>query len=574
MKFKRLLLLIVFGLMFLQTNASINLNVGETYTCDLGYIQYFKECVWTSSDYQCLDFVGTVTNHSTKVTVKALAKPSYVTPVTIHCQYYYYDLDPTTGRYTYLRSGYKDFQFFIKANGSGGVTVSPENIELEPGSTYTLNAQVSGNLSIEWSSSDNSVASVNNVGKVTAKSEGKTVITATASNGEKGYCNVIVKSSYVKVIDISLDIHSLTMNLGDTYQLNASVLPSNATDKKITWSSDNTNIATVSNSGLVKATGKGETYVNCKTNDGGYETFCKITVNDKESGISKWNVKQISTWSNHTMILLSDGKLMACGNNRWGQLGDGTTTNRAVPVKVMDDVSAVSAGDSYTMIIKKDGTLWGCGRNSDGELGDGTRTDKSTPVKIMSNVAEVITGSSSTMIVKTDGSLWACGYNDYGQLCDGTTTKKYSPVKVMTDVKMVSIGYLHSMIVKNDGSLWACGLNNRGQLCDGTTTNKTSPTKVMKGVAAVYTGMRNTFLLKDDGSLWACGENDKGQLGDGTTLDKQTLIKLSELGESSSVKVIINYNESGSTIHNLYGYKLKMPQKGINIINGKKIMIK
>ena len=675
MKHKLLLLFICLCVNFLPIKASVNLNIGETYSCTLGYISNFKECVWTTSDYKCLDFVGNVTNHSTEVTVKVLAKPSYATPVTIHCQYYYYDLDPTTGRYTYLRSSYKDFYFFIKDDGAEGVSVYPSNLELNPGDTYNLRAQVSpssADQTVEWSTSDNTIALVNSNGQVTAKSVGEAIITATASNGKKGQCYVAVKASYISVIDVVLDIYSLTMNIGDTRQLTATVYPADATEKSVIWSSYDNDIVSITNSGIVKAIGKGETLISCKTKDGGFEAFCSITVNGTVSGLQKWNVEQIATSQSHTMILLSNGSLYACGSNFYGQLGDGTTANKATPIKIMEGVASVSAGSNHTMILKADGTLWACGGNyygqlcdgttagkttpvkimegvasvsagsfhsmilktdgslwacgynfygqlgdgtttnkttpvkimegvasvstgltghstmilkidgslwacgwnSVGELGDGTTANKATPVKIMEGVASVSVGASYTMILKTDGSLWACGYNNHNQLCDGTTAKRVTPIEVMDGVATVSCGNSHTMVIKTDGTLWACGSNYYGQLCDGTTTDKATPMKVMDNVADVFAGSVYSMVLKTDGTLWACGSNDYGQLCDGTTMNKSVPIQISEPEPSSSIRNTFIREDGKTIIYNLSGQNLAAPKKGLNIINGKKILVK
>ena len=204
-------------MLILPTKASISINVGDTYTCSLGYISNFKSSTWTSSDYQCLDFVGTVSNYSTQVTVKALAKPSYATPVTIHCQYDYYDLDPTTGRYTYLRTGYMDFQFFISDNGAGSTVYVTEinlnyySLDLNVGEGRQLSATVYPNnatdKSVTWSSSKPSVATVSSNGWVTAKSSGRTNIFCQANDGSGVYkiCSIDVSgdiTNYCVVVEM------------------------------------------------------------------------------------------------------------------------------------------------------------------------------------------------------------------------------------------------------------------------------------------------------------------------------------------------------------------------------------
>lgn len=71
----------------------------------------------------------------------------------------------------------------------------------------------------------------------------------------------------------------------------------------------------------------------------------------------------------------------------------------------MSDVAAVVAGYYHTMILKRDGTLWAAGANGYGQLGDGTTTNRSTPVQIMSDVRKVAAGGHHTMILKNDDTL-------------------------------------------------------------------------------------------------------------------------------------------------------------------------
>lgn len=256
---------------------AISINVGETYTCNLGYVSNFKECVWTTSDYQCMDFVGSVSRYSTEVTVKALAKPSYAVPVTIHCQYYYYDLDPTTGRYTYLRSGYKDFQFFIKEVEPQSVSVYPSSLTLTVGEAYSLSATVSpsgANQSVNWSSGVSSVASVSSTGRVLALSPGNTYVKATTSNGKTASCHVVVESSEPTAIQMTNK--TLALPVGRSQKLGYSFVPSKASSS-VTWLSDDSDVASVDNFGLVTANNPGTAHITIQTGNG-LSDFCTVTV--------------------------------------------------------------------------------------------------------------------------------------------------------------------------------------------------------------------------------------------------------------------------------------------------------
>ena len=139
---------------------------------------------------------------------------------------------------------------------------------------------------ITWSSSNPKVATVAGkeipdvtgnpmqVGTVTAVGEGEALITAKAGDKE-AYCKIIVKSATVAVSSIELNKTDLEMEPGQTEQLTATVLPDDATDKTVTWSSSNTSIATVDN-GLVTAVAVGEALITASA--GGKKADCKVTV--------------------------------------------------------------------------------------------------------------------------------------------------------------------------------------------------------------------------------------------------------------------------------------------------------
>jgi len=194
---------------------------------------------------------------------------------------------------------------------------------------------------------------------------------------------------------------------------------------------------------------------------------------------------QTSAGSSHTTAVKTDGTLWTWGRNSSGQLGTGTTTSRSSPGTTAGAGTTwcqVSAGGYYhTAAIKTDGTLWTWGNNRYGQLGDGTTTSRSSPVTTAgagTTWCQVGAGSAHTTAVKTDGTLWTWGYNGYGRLGTGTTTNRSSPGTTAgagTTWCQVSASGLHTAAVKTDGTLWTWGYNDCGQLGTGTTTSRSSP---------------------------------------------------------------------------------------------------
>ena len=251
-----------------------------------------------------------------------------------------------------------------------------------------------------------------------------------------------------------------------------------------------------------------------------------VKVNDSASPLPEKSVKYVALGSDHSAAITKDGSLYMWGRNNYdGQLGDGTTTNRYTPTKIMDNVASVSLGGSHSAAVTKDGSLYMWGDNGNGQLGDGTTTDRYTPVKIMDNVASVSLGSSHSAAITKDGSLYMWGWGYYGQLGDGTTTDRYTPVKIMDNVASVSLWGNHSAAITKDSNLYMWGNNGYGQLGDGTTDTKTRPHRVASNVQSVKLGYSHTTVISKDGGLYTWGYNYYGQLGNGTTTNSSNPIK-------------------------------------------------
>ena len=173
----------------------------------------------------------------------------------------------------------------VKINRAvSGVRLDYSKLSLKTGETAALTATVypsnAANKAVKWISSAPDVASVDQTGKITALKPGITTITVeTEDGGYTATCNVtVIDSSIVSVTGVKLSATVAELTIGNSKQLTAAISPTNATNKGVTWSSSNTNVASVSSSGIVVAKGEGTATITVKTDDGGYTAACTIRV--------------------------------------------------------------------------------------------------------------------------------------------------------------------------------------------------------------------------------------------------------------------------------------------------------
>lgn len=155
----------------------------------------------------------------------------------------------------------------------------PSNLTLTIGDSYKFSPviyETGASTTLTWASSNNSVVSVNN-GTINALAAGTATITCTASNGVSARCVVTVNPIWVN--EITLNNTKCQMEKLGKVQLSASISPSNATNKAVTWSSTDETIAIVDNSGLVTALATGTCFIKATANDGsGKVDMCEIEV--------------------------------------------------------------------------------------------------------------------------------------------------------------------------------------------------------------------------------------------------------------------------------------------------------
>jgi alpha-tubulin suppressor-like RCC1 family protein len=265
-------------------------------------------------------------------------------------------------------------------------------------------------------------------------------------------------------------------------------------------------------------------------------------------------VTAISAGFDHSCAV-ADGRVFCWGWNRYGQLGNDSTTDSSVPVAVNTagalagkTVTAISTG-AYHSCAVADGRAFCWGGNHSGQLGNTTTTDSSVPVAV--NISGALAGKTVTAMAAglfhscavADGRGFCWGGNAYGQLGNTTTTTDSSvPVAVNISgalagktVTAVAAGNGHSCAVADDRA-FCWGLNILGQLGNTTTINSTVPVAVNtsgplagRAVTAITGGAFHSCVVAEGrASCW--GDNGAGQLGDSTTTDSSVPVPVNISG--------------------------------------------
>ncbi|CAG0900887.1 unnamed protein product, partial [Cyprideis torosa] len=253
-------------------------------------------------------------------------------------------------------------------------------------------------------------------------------------------------------------------------------------------------------------------------------------------------VIEVACGSHHSLALTAEGEVFAWGQNNFGQVGSGTTTNQPLPRRVggalterAGRVKAICAGQTSSFAVTEAGEVFSWGNNGNGQLGLGSSGNQPMPSRVPAlsgvYVIQVTCGYAHTLALCDDGAVYAWGANSYGQLGTGNKNNSSVPVKVCTK------------------EVFAWGQNNFGQVGSGTTTNQPLPRRVggalteragrVKAICAGQTssfavteagevtcGYAHTRALCDDGAVYAWGANSYGQLGTGNKNNSSVPVKV------------------------------------------------
>ena len=246
----------------------------------------------------------------------------------------------------------------------------------------------------------------------------------------------------------------------------------------------------------------------------------------------------------HSVAVTSTGAVLAWGKNYDGDLGNGSTTDSALPVKAIlpagMKATAVAAGGDHSLALTTTGAVLAWGYNGDGDLGNGNKVSSDVPVTVKlptgTKVTAIAAGGYFCLALTTTGAVLAWGYNADGELGDGGTSSSDVPIKVrlpagtkvtkiaaggaLEGVGNATVGPGHGLALTSTGAVLAWGYNADGQLGDGNKANSDVPTEVksLRGagrkVAAIAAGQLDSLAVTSTGAVLAWGGNNFGQLGD------------------------------------------------------------
>ena len=278
----------------------------------------------------------------------------------------------------------------------------------------------------------------------------------------------------------------------------------------------------------------------------------------------------------HSVGMTTSGQVYAWGLNDYGQLGDGTTANKPIPTLISfpagETIKDVVAGQYHSFAVTTTGRVYAWGRNDYGQLGDGTKTNRSTPTLISftnlnelndgETIRNVVADQEHSLAVTTTGRVYAWGRNNSGQLGDNTLVDNSNPTLILfpagETMRNVAAGLGHSLAVTTTGQVFAWGRNAVGQLGDGTPEDKSKPTLISfadgpnglidgETMRDVVAGGEYSHAVTTNGRVYSWGSNNRGQLGDGTKTNRSTptLISFTNLNELNDGETIRNVDIGG-----------------------------
>ena len=227
--------------------------------------------------------------------------------------------------------------------------------------------------------------------------------------------------------------------------------------------------------------------------------------------------------SEGTITLSDDGTAYSFGCNDEGALGLGHNNHTVLlptPIPNLPQINMVSCGQYFTVCVDCEGFIWSFGQNKFGQLGTGNTTDLNVPQKIedIPPVLSVSCGYAHVLIITTDSNLWSCGANEFGQLCLRNKENQLKPQKTsFSNISKISAGGEFSLFQNNKGEIFSCGHNHQGQCGLGHFNHpQITPSLIPdapSNIVQLICGDGHSLFLDSEGNVYSVGYNEFGQLG-------------------------------------------------------------
>jgi alpha-tubulin suppressor-like RCC1 family protein len=405
----------------------------------------------------------------------------------------------------------------------------------------------------EWSSSDGSVATVDQSGLVTATGWGEATIVVELDDHRDEVTINVIEPVVWKFVTSGGQTSCGVTDKDITYCWGyngygkvgdgVTTAPRVTTPKRVSGNHVFKALA-IGSYHVVGLTTTGELYAWGRNSEGELGDGTNIDSTTPVRVDSDLTFSQISASGDYTLALTTDGVAYAWGGNSNAQLGDSTTISRNLPTPVKTDLTfaSISAGLFHAMALTADGEAWGWGRNTSGNLGAGTGVstgNQRVPVKTVggNRFVEISAGVSHTLARTSSGQVFAWGSNSNGQLGVDPSELSFSqdPVLVggLPSIVSISAGSLYSTAVDAAGVVYTWGEGANGALGDGTEVDRYQPAPIhgdLDVISIVATGRlySTVMTLTRDGAIYGWGENDMGGLGDGTTQKRLLPVRVLE----------------------------------------------
>jgi alpha-tubulin suppressor-like RCC1 family protein len=243
-------------------------------------------------------------------------------------------------------------------------------------------------------------------------------------------------------------------------------------------------------------------------------------------------VETMACGGSHSLAVASDHHLYSWGNNAHGALGNGDIRKRSSTIPALADeggalangrLIALAAGNYHSLALDAEGRVFAWGDNRFGQLGDGTTLTRFAPIQVGGalqtlRVKSIAAGYFFSLALTDDGRLFAWGADESGQIGDGkpfsplatdqSTLSRLLPTEIhcgATPIARVAAGFSHVLTLDSEGILWSWGANRAGQLGDGTLISRSTPQPVFllglrpkSRIIALAAGAEHSLIVTRD----------------------------------------------------------------------------